>query len=201
MNSPARRTARGRREGVRCALVAVVCAVASVAAQAGDFSVGAGAGVDRGKTDCVAGYACDHGSAYAKVFAGYQLPANFELQAVYFDAGHFDGGDTSPLGTAFGGRFKVSGLGVAAGYRWAFAPGWSLKGQLGVASVRTRFDYAVPFSGDASMTTTQPLVGLSVGYEIAPSWRLSLDLDETRFKVHTTRGSLRMLGVAAQFSF
>lgn len=193
--------ARGRREGLRQALVAAACAVAGVAAHAGDFSVGAGAGIDRGKTDCVAGYPCDHGSASAKLFAGYQFPNNLELQALYFDAGHFDGGDTSPLGTAFGGRFKVSGIGAAAGYRWAFAPGWSLKGQLGVASVRTRFDYAAPFSGDVSMTTTQPLIGLSLGYEIAPRWRLSLDFDETRFKAHTTRGSLRMLGAAAQFAF
>jgi len=201
MNSLARRTARGRGDGVRHGLAVVACAVACSSTHAGDFNVGAGAGIDRGKTDCVAGYACDHGSAHAKLFAGYQLPNNFELQALYFDAGHFDGGGTSPLGTAFGGRFKVSGVGVAAGYRWAFAPGWSLKGQLGFASVRTRFDYAAPFSGDASMTTTQPLAGLSVGYEITPNWRLSLDLDESRFKAHTTRGSLRMLGVAAQFAF
>ncbi|MES1164081.1 MAG: hypothetical protein ABUL50_13605, partial [Rhizobacter sp.] len=118
-----------------------------------------------------------------------------------FDAGRFDGGDISPLGTPFGGRFKVDGLGIAGGYRWGFAPGWSLKGQLGIARVRTRFDYASPFSGDASQTTTQPLAGLSLAYAIAPKWQLSLDLDETRFKVHTTRGSLRLWGVAAQVAF
>jgi hypothetical protein len=67
--------------------------------------------------------------------------------------------------------------------------------------VRTRFDYAAPFAGDVSKSTTQPLAGLSLGYRIAPQWQLSLDYDETRFKVHTTRGSLRMLGVAAQYTF
>jgi len=201
MDSLIRRAARGRRYGVRHASVAAACALAGVAAHAAGFSVGAGAGIDRGRTDCVAAYACDHDSAYGKLFAGYQLPNDFELQALYFDAGHFAGGDTSPLGTAFGGRFKVSGFGVAAGYRWAFAPGWSLKGQVGVARVRTRYDYASPFSGDVGMTTTQPLVGVSVGYQIAPRWRLSLDLDDTRFKVHATHGSLRALGAAAEFAF
>jgi hypothetical protein len=30
---------------------------------------------------------------------------------------------------------------------------------------------------------------------------LGVDYDATRFKVHTTRGRLQMLGLAAQFSF
>jgi opacity protein-like surface antigen len=175
--------------------------LASVCTHASDFSVGAGAGVARGKTDCVDAYACDHGSAQAKVFLGYRVADGIELQAMYFGGDRFDGGDISPLGTAFGGRFKVEGLGLAAGYRWSFAPGWSLKGQLGVASVRTHFDYAAPFAGKASKTTTQPLAGLGLGYAIAPNWQVSLDYDETRFKVHATRGSLRMLGVAAQYAF
>lgn len=201
MNSPARRTARGRRDGVRFGLAAVGCAALGLSAHAEEFSLGAGAGIDRGKTDCVATYACDHASVHTKLFAGYRFGDGLELQALVFDAGRFDGGDISPLGTPFGGRFKVDGLGIAGGYRWGFAPGWSLKGQLGLARVRTRFDYAAPFSGDASRTTTQPLAGVSLAYAIAPNWQLSLDLDETRFKVHTTRGSLRLWGVATQYAF
>lgn len=165
MNSLARRSAHGRRDGVRYALTAAAGAVACLSAHAGDFNVGVGAGVDQGKADCVAAYPCDRSSTHTKLFFGYEPTRNIELQALAFDAGRFDGGDITPLGTPFGGRFRVSGIGIAAGYRWAFAPAWSLKGQLGIASVRTRFDYAAPFSGDASQTTTQPLVGLSLGYE------------------------------------
>jgi len=123
------------------------------------------------------------------------------VQASAFDAGHFTGGDTTPLGTEFGGTFKVSGLGLTAGYRWDFAPSWSLVGRAGLAAMRTRFDYANPAFGSARKTTTQPLLGLGLGYTITPTVRLSLDCDVTRFKVHTTRGSLQMLGVAAQYSF
>ena len=175
--------------------------LASVGARAGDFSIGAGAGLDRGKTDCVDGFACERASSHVKVFVGYRVMDGVELEALVFDAGRFDGGDTSPRGTAFGGRFKVSGAGLAAGYRWSFMPQWSLKGQLGVASVRTRFDYAAPFAGEVGMTDTQPLAGLSLGYAVTPKWQLSLDYDETRFKVYTTRGSLRILGVAARYAF
>jgi Outer membrane protein beta-barrel domain len=201
MTGPFRHTAFGFRRRARCMWLTAACAAIGLPAQAQQFSIGLGAGLDRGKVDCVAGYACDHGSAHAKLFAGYRFADGIELQALLFDAGHFDGGDTSPLGTPFGGRFKVGGVGVAAGYRWSFAPSWSLKGQLGIASMRTEFDDAAPLAGDAKQTTTQPLLGLSVGYAIAPNWQVSLDYDETRFKVYTTRGSLRMLGVAAAYAF
>lgn len=196
-----RRPASGRRlNRVRCTLAAAL-SLASVWAHASDFSVGAGAGAVRGKTDCVDAYACEHGGTHAKLFLGYRVTDGIEAQAVLFNGGKFDGGDTSPLGTAFGGRFKVDGIGLAAGYRWSFMPGWSLKGQLGLARVRTRFDYAAPFSGDVSGSTTQPLIGVSVSYDLTPNWRLSIDYDATRFKVHTTRGSLQMLGASAQYTF
>lgn len=73
MNSLGRRTARGRREGVRFAWVMAGLAAASLSAKAQQFSVGVGAGVDRGKTDCVATCACDRGSAFAKLVGGYRF--------------------------------------------------------------------------------------------------------------------------------
>ena len=170
-------------------------------AAAGDFSIGLGAGADHGRTDCLASYPCDHSSAYWKLSAGYRFAEAVELQAIYFDAGKFKGADTTPLGTEFGGSFKVSGFGLSAGYRWGFSPGWSLVARAGAASVRTRFDYAPPFDGSASKTTLQPLVGVGVGYSVTSALRVGLDYDLTRFKAHETRGPLQMLGLAAQYSF
>jgi hypothetical protein len=171
------------------------------AAQADETSIGIGTGADRGKTDCVAAYACNHSDVVGKLTASYGFANGFELQALAFDAGRFQGGDTTPLGTPFGGRFKVSGVGVTAGFRWRFAPQWSLLGQAGLARVRTRFDYAAPFSGEVSETVTRPLIGASVAYDIAPHWRLSLDVNATRFKVYTTNGSLQLFGASAHYVF
>ena len=95
----------------------------------------------------------------------------------------------------------MSGLAWSLGYRWALAPEWSLVARAGVASARTRFDYANAAYGSASKTTTQPLMGLGVSYAVAPTWRVGLEFDLTRFKVHTTQGRLQMLGLAAQVSF
>ena len=184
-------------------LALAVIATGSVpgVASAGEFSVGFGAGADSGKVDCVASAPCDHRSTHWQLFADYALGDTVALRAAWFDAGRFDGGDTTPQGLEFGGRFKVSGLGLTAGYRWALAPQWGLTGRAGLAVVRTRFDYANPVWGSASKTTTQPLVGVGLAYAVTPTVRLGLDWDVTRFKVHTTQGPLQMLGVSAQLSF
>ena len=191
---------QAHRCGARGLLVAAAL-LASTAAAAADFSVGLGSGLDRGKVDCVASFACDHSSSYAKFYGGYQLTEAIDVQLAYFGAGRFKGGDTTPLGTQFGGTFKVNGFAVTGGYRWDFAPSWSLTARAGLASVRTRFDYANTVWGSASQTTIQPLLGLGVAYAITPTVRVGLDYDVTRLKVYKTRGSLQMLGAAVQFSF
>ena len=188
------------RAGFRCLLASAALAGAGAAA-AGDLSVGAGAGVDKGRGDCASSFPCDRGNAHWKLFAGYQVSGTIDVQAVFFDAGRFKGGDATPLGTEFGGSFEVSGFGLTGGYRWPLAPSLSLAARAGIAAVRTRFDYADAAVGTASKTTVQPLVGIGVAYAITPAVRLSLDYDATLFKVHTSRGSLQMLGLSAQYSF
>ena len=192
---------RAVRASAAAALLAATAGAAAGTASAAGFSVGASAGADRGRVDCVASFPCDRRSADVRLYAGYQLNEAIELRAVYFDAGRFQGGDTTPAGLEFGGDFKVNGFAVTAGYRWAVAPQWSLAAHAGLASVRTRFDHANPVWGSASQTTTQPLVGIGLAYAITPALRVGIDYDATRFKVHTTRGLLHMLGLSAQFSF
>jgi len=76
-----------------------------------------------------------------------------------------------------------------------------MTGRAGLASVRTRFDYADIDLASASKSTAQPLAGLRVGYQATPQLGIGLDYDVTRFKVHTTHGALQMLGLSAQFTF
>ncbi|MBC7483211.1 MAG: outer membrane beta-barrel protein [Rhizobacter sp.] len=173
----------------------------SLSAHAAGASLGMSAGADQARVDCVATFPCDRRSVDVKLYAGYQLGDAIELRAVYFDAGRFKGGGTTPAGLEFGGDFKVNGFGITAGCRWALAPQWSLAAHAGVASVRTRFDHANPIWGEASQTTTQPLFGVGLAYAINPAVRLGIDYDATRFQAHTTRGPLHMLGLSAQFSF
>ena len=185
----------------RCGLLGAAVLIAASPASAADYTLALAAGTDSGKVDCVAGFACEHSSTHFKLALGYQVDAAIDVQAALFDGGRFQGGDTTPLGTAFGGTFKASGIALTVGYRWQLAPDWSLVARAGLASVRTRFDYANAVWGSASQTTVQPVVGLGLAYALTPALRLGLDLDLTRIKVHTTHGPLRMVGLATQYSF
>ena len=171
------------------------------AAAAQDFSVGVGAGPDRGRVDCVASFPCDRSSTHWKLTGSYRFADVYDVQLAYFGAGRFEGGDSTPPGTEFGGTFRVSGFGLTAGYLWTVAPGWTAVGRLGAASVRTRFEYANALAPSVSKTTLQPLLGIGLAYAVTPQVHVGVDYDVTRFKVYRTRGPLQMLGVAAQFSF
>lgn len=181
--------------------VAVVACTGAAAAGTPDFSVGIAAGPTRGNVDCVTSFRCDRSSTQLKLSGSWNFADPWDAQIAYFQAGRFQGGDPIPAGGQFGGTFRVAGLGVSAGYRWTFAPDWSAVARLGVAGMRTRFEYANALAADVSKTTLQPLAGLGIGYAITPSIRIGIEGDITRFKVYRKQGSLRMLGLAAQFSF
>jgi opacity protein-like surface antigen len=184
----------------RAAVAAFGLLLAGTAAAA-DFSIGVGAGADHGKVDCVDSFACDRSSAYAKLTGGYRAADAVELQAMLFTAGRFKGGDTTPLGTDFGGSFNVGGFGLSAGYRLDLAPGWSVTAGAGVAAVRTRFEYENAAYGSVSKTRLEPLAGIGIGYAVTPAVTVGIDYDVTRFKVHTRQGVLQMLGLAVRYSF
>ena len=171
------------------------------AAWAQEYSVGFAAGPAKGVVECVDAFPCDRSGAFWKLSGDWRATPEVELQLSLFGTGKFDGGDTTDLGTPFGGDFRVNGIGFTVGYRWAFAPRWSAVARLGVAAVKTRFHYADPFDGSKSKTLAEPLGGIGIAYDVTPQWRVGFDYDETRFKVHTERGPLRMFGVAAQYRF
>ncbi len=183
------------------ALLGVMAGTGAAAAGAQSFSIGVAAGPDQGRVDCVASFPCDRSSSHWKLSGAWRFVDDWEAQLSYFGGGRFRGGDPIPSEGDFGGTFRVEGIGLTAGYRWNFAPGWSAVGRLGAASTRTRFEYANALAGDVSKTTLQPLAGIGIGYALTPSVRIGVDYDVTRFKVYRTQGSLRMLGLAAQFSF
>ena len=177
-----------------------VCTAAQAAGEP-SFSIGVAAGPAGGRVDCVASFPCDRASSQFKLSGAWNFADAWDAQLAYFRAGRFLGGDPIPAGGEFGGTFRVDGVGLTAGYHWTFAPGWSVIARLGAASVRTRFEYANALAGDVSKTTLQPLGGVGIGYAVTPALQIGVDYDVTRFKVYRKQGSLRALGIAAQFSF
>ncbi len=171
------------------------------AAHAAGFEIGVTAGVDRGHVTCVDTFACDRSSGFARASAGWRFDSGVDVQLHLVEVGRFEGGDTTRLGTDFGGTFKVSAVGVTAGWRWRFAPQWELDLRGGLAAVRTRFDYANAAWGSRSKTTTQPLAGVGIAWTLTPQWRLGVDLDATRIKANHEHGLLQMLGASVRYDF
>ena len=178
-----------------------LAASAAKAADTVDWRLGLGGGSAHGRTDCVAGHACDAEGGQGQLHVDALIDEAWALRLAAFGARRFHGGDTSPAGTPFGGDFEVRGLALSGSYRWAFAPDWDLEGRAGLASVQTRFRYAAPFAGSVSHTSTQPLLGLALGWSPAPDWRLCLEWDVTRFEAYRTQGPLRLLGLAVETRF
>ncbi len=185
---------------VALALAALLFGLPSRSSAAG-FELGATAGGDRGHVTCVSGFDCSRGSGFVKASAGWRFGNDLDVQLHVIDAGRFKGGDTTELGTVFGGTFQVSAVGITAGWRWAVAPQWELGVRGGLASVRTRFDYENSAWGSRSKTTIQPLAGIGIGYAITPQWRVGIDYDATRIKANREHGSLQMLGASVRYAF
>jgi len=196
-----RSVARRALAQVRAGLFATSLSFAGAQAGAQSFSVGVAAGAADGRVECIDIFPCDRSGNSWKVTGAWRFATPFDVQLAAFGAAKYKGGDRTALGTPFGGDFSIEGIGVTAGYWWSFAPRWNLVGRIGGASVRTKFDYAPPFSGSRSKTELEPLAGLGVAFDVTPQLRVGIDYDETRFKAHTRHGSLRMLGAAAQYSF
>ena len=186
-----------------CLAGLAVLAAPAQAQTAGDWRIALGGGASRGNTDCVAAFACDHSDSYLKGTLAWRAWNALDLQLTRFNGATFKGGNTTDRGTDFGGDFKVSGVGLLAAWRWSLAPQWTLDGRAGVARVRTNFAYAAPFAvnGSRRKGTTQPMAGGSLGYAVAPAWRVSIDLDVTRFEAYRSHGSLRMVGAAVEYTF
>ena len=204
-SSPFDRFVRRRRglalsPALTLALPVLLCS-AGVNAEEPTWSLGVAAGADRGRVECLSGFACDRSSTAWKVVGGVRLSDGIELQATWFDAGRFKGADTAPLGTEFGGDFKVDGLALTAGYRWPLSTQWSASARAGVAAVRARFVYDNDAWGSTRKTTAQPYASVGIAYAVTPRVQVGLDFDMTRFKAYRDRGSLRTLGVAARVEF
>ena len=98
----------------RCFVAALTLVAGPVLAE-GDYSLGVGGGAWHGRVDCVPSFSCDRSGGFGKIFAGYRVRDTVDVQAVYFGGSSFRGGDTTPLGTQFGGKFRVDGIGLTAG--------------------------------------------------------------------------------------
>ena len=118
-----------------------------------DLRITLGGGASRGKTECVAAFACDHGDRYVKGTLAWRAWDALDLQLSGFGGATFKGGDTTDRGTDFGGDFKVSGVGLLGvvmglGFTGYLLP-WDQKAYWATV-VGTKVPEVIPVVGDLS---------------------------------------------------
>jgi hypothetical protein len=184
------------------ALLSLAIASPALAEDRKPFYLGAGFGLNNGRIDCLEEFKCDHTDKSEKLFGGWLLDPSIELQVTWYNAGHFNGGNVTPLGTHFGGEYGITGWAFTGGYRYALQPDITLIARGGVTFTRVNFDYLLPdYGSDKRKTTAQPYGGLTALMSVTPVIKVGLDYDLTRFKAHRDTGLLQTFGLSAQYAF
>jgi OOP family OmpA-OmpF porin len=116
--------------------------------------------------------ASDDASAVFKLYGGFALTENYALEAGYLQGGkaHFD---KAALGMATEPTFKASNLYLAGRYTHRFNDDWSAFAKLGV--VRNRYEGAG--GGTGTVSSTKPLLGVGMAYNVTREVALTLDYE------------------------
>ena len=157
---------------------ALLCsALTALPAAAEDFYIGATASKssDLRFTNPLNGKSVEEkGKTGVKLFAGYEFASGFALEGGY-SQGAKASFSKSTLGTPADATFKMTTLYTAARYTYAFNEDWSIFGKAGIA--HNRFS-ATDGAGESDNTSsTKPLLGLGVGYQLSKATALTLELE------------------------
>ena len=183
--------------------------------------VGAAAGWTKVSADCSGTTRCDTTDTGGKLYGGFKFPNQFAAEAVYFDWGKAtaegslipDVEDFSTRKVALNGPstlgtldLRTTGVGVGMAYFMPFATNWTGVVRLGVAQNKGKLTGSL--GGDSetvSTRSTQPYVGLGIGYNLNSNLTITGEADFSRVKygvdgeTQTDRLQLYTLGVRFAF--
>lgn len=178
-------------------LATLACILVPAAADAQDY-VGVAGGPTRLNVDCIGADRCDRTDLGLKVYGGFGFTPAWAGEILYqrFGKARASGGAGLDL------ALKATALGAGIAYTHTLAPDWSLVGRAGLARVRaeesgTQGGQAV----SAHQSSTQPYVGIALGWALDEHLKLSVGLDLSRLKYGGEWGSLRMLSAGVALSF
>lgn len=179
------------------ALATIAALAVSPAAMAQTY-VGVGAGPADIDLNCTGATSCDTRSNGAKLFGGFKFAPNWGAELNYFNFGKAK--TTGP--GAVSGTMKATGWGAGVAYVGEFAPQWLGVGRLGVARTKSDLSGTVgSFTAADSKSSTNPYIGLGVGYAVLPNLSVDLALDFSRVKYASEKANVRLLSVGVTFGF
>ena len=208
------------RNAAIAALTSLGCAIACAAPASTGAYFGGSLGGTRADVDCTGASSCDRTSLAGKIYGGYRFTDHWAVEGLYFRNGKLNAKAAAPQGTVDGSA-KVEGLGAGAAWHQQIDSDWEAVARLGVARhrIRARANASLPiFAGGASsMATTgwstDPYLGASLGYKVAPNVVLDAAWDFTvvspRFRNGNAgalastsyRANVNTLSVGVRFDF
>jgi hypothetical protein len=126
-----------------------------------------------------------------RLFAGYELHPNAAVEVMTLDLGT---PDDKPAGSR-GSRIGAIGLGAVGALR---LDRWRLNARAALMSIKGKAD------GAETEKSTQPMVGLGVGYDVASNWTVGLEGGATRVRFAASAGGevdVKWLALAASYRF
>lgn len=182
--------------------------------------VGAAAGWTKLNVDCSGTTACDTTSTGGKLYGGFKFASQLAVEATYFDWGKATAeADLSSLaglsgrkvalavsGPVGGLELRTTGVGVGMAYFMPFANTWTGVARLGVAQNKGKLTGTLGGGSETVSTrSTQPYVGLGIGYNFSSNLTVTGEADFSRVKYgaegETQTDRVQMYTLGLRFSF
>lgn len=170
--------------------------------------------------DCSDTITCDKTSSGGKLYGGYMLGQQFSVELGYFDWGKASAtgmavafGREAPKASgpvSIGGELKTTGFGLGVAYLAPLSGDWSAVLRAGIAQNKGKatiedLSGEVATIGSVSKNSTQPYVGLGLGYKLAPNLVLTGEADFSRVKYGAEgvfeTDAVRLISIGLRYSF
>jgi opacity protein-like surface antigen len=190
------------------AMVLASVSTASLAADTGNFYVGAEAGQAQYRLGAIPGEHLDAKDTAAAVRFGYvwHWAVDFGVEGGYVSLGKVtDDYTNSNGGYPSNTSVETSGLFAGAKVKYHFADTWYVSARAGTfqSHVKLRDHDGSPEGGNyrASSTNGSWYAGAGVGYELTPEFSLGLSYDNYRSKAGIDEFNTAMFALSAEYRF
>ena len=158
-------------------------------------------GASRYDVDCAGTTACDKTDTGAKLHLGFRSGSGWAAELSYFHFGDLSGAvDVGGVPVSASGKGTGYGIGVA--YFADFSPSWDGVVRVGAARNKAKLTAS---SGAVSLadseSSTQPYVGIGVGYKLTPALAVDAGLDFGRFDYADETIKVRLLSIGLRYAF
>lgn len=184
--------------------------------------VGAAAGWTKLSADCSEYAQCDKTGTGGKLYGGFKFANQLAVEATYFDWGKATGEVATASADGVSGRkvalavsnvatrrdeLRTTGFGVGVAYFMPFATDWTGAARLGVAQNKGKATQSVAAVTESeSKRSTQPYIGLGIGYNVSSNMTITGEVDFSRVKYPSGGGEfqtdrLQMYTLGLRFAF